>query len=276
MGDFLSIGEIIEEKFGEIGTPGATNEEERKKFLYQHEIMRADSYNKLQGDLKGYDCKECMNRGHFMRVRPDGTSYSEKCSCMDIRKSLKEIEQSGLKNMLDEYTLEKWQEPERWQMLARQMVLKYVENETGWMFIGGNPGIGKTHLCTAACNLLLQKRFPVKYVIWKEFSTKAKGAITDSPSYDKYVIPMLEAKVLYIDDFFKTKKGEIPSSGDVNLAFEIINARYNDTNKMTIISSERTIKQIIEVDEAIGSRIYERAKGFTANLTKAENWRLKH
>lgn len=276
MEDFAKIGDLVEKKFGEVGNTEEVSGEERKKLIYQSQLLKADTLNKTKGDLKGYDCQECLNRGYFMKVREDGTTYTEKCSCMDVRKSLKDIEQSGLKNMLDEYTLEKWQEPERWQMLARQMILKYVENESGWLFFGGNPGIGKTHLCTAACNLLLQKRFPVKYVIWKEFSTKAKGAIMDSKSYEKYVIPMLEAKVLYIDDFFKTKKGEIPSSGDVNLAFEIINARYNDTNKMTIISSERTIKQIVEVDESIGSKIYWRAKGFTANLTKAENWRLKH
>lgn len=276
MEDFSKIGDLVEKKFGEVGKVEEVSGEERKKLIYKSQLLKADTLNNTKGDLKGYECKECLNRGYFMRVRQDGTTYTEQCSCVDVRKSLKEIEQSGLKNMLDEYTLEKWQEPERWQMLARQMILKYVENEKGWLFIGGNPGVGKTHLCTAACNLFLQKRFPVKYVIWKEFSTKAKGAITDSKAYEKYVIPMLEAKVLYIDDFFKTKKSEPPSSGDVNLAFEIINARYNDRNKLTIISSEKTIKGIVEVDEAIGSRIYERAKGFTANLTKAENWRLKH
>lgn len=274
MGDFSKIGELVENLTG-VEQKQIT-EEERRKLLYQSELIKADTVNKSKGDLTGYNCKDCLNRGYFIRVRENGTHYSEPCSCMEVRKSLREIEKSGLKNMLEEYTLEKWVEEERWQMLAKQMILKYVENEKGWMFFGGNPGIGKTHLCTAACNLLLQKKFPVKYVIWKNFGTKAKGSVMDSKEYDKLVRPMLEANVLYIDDFFKTKKGEMPSSGDVNLAFEIINYRYNDRNKMTIISSERTIKQIAEVDEAIGSRIYERSKGFTANLTKAENWRLKH
>lgn len=265
-------------RFGDVlGMKDETiSEEERKKIFYQSEIMRCEAANKVKGDLKGYDCKDCLNRGYFSVIGKDGMMRTRTCSCMEVRKSLREIEKSGLKNMLDDYTIDKWQEPERWQTLAKQMILAYVEDESGWMFVGGNPGIGKTHLCTAACNLLLQKRFPVKYVIWKNFSTQAKGLVMESKDYGKVVSPLIDAKVLYIDDFFKTKRGEMPTSGDVNLAFEVINSRYNDRDKLTIISSERTIKQIIAVDEAIGSRIYERAKGYTANLTKAENWRLKH
>ena len=81
-------------------------------------------------------------------------------------------------------------------------------------------------------------------------------------------------KVLYIDDMYKTGKGQQPTVGDVNLAFEIINARYNDTGKVTIISSERTVEEMLDIDEAVGSRIYERSKGNYLNLYGRENWRL--
>lgn len=55
--------------------------------------------------------------------------------------------------------------------------------------------------------------------------------------------------VFYIDDFIK----ETVTDADINIAFELLNARYNDHEKLTIISTEKSI------DEALGSRIYERS-----------------
>ncbi len=85
-----------------------------------------------------------------------------------------------------------------------------------------------------------------------------------------------EVDVLYIDDFFKPIGGNRPSDADIRLAYEIINARYN-RRKITIISSERHISEIAEIDEAIGGRIYEYAKGYTVNIARdtARNYRLK-
>ena len=64
--------------------------------------------------------------------------------------------------------------------------------------------------------------------------------------------------MLYIDDLFK---GNV-TGADLNLAFQLINARYNDRKLITILSSELTLSEIIEQDEALGGRIYERARGF--------------
>ena len=63
------------------------------------------------------------------------------------------------------------------------------------------------------------------------------------------------------------------SDGDLNVAFELLNARYN-ARKRTIISGERTIGAIMDIDEAIGSRIYERSKNGYCFETSPENWRL--
>ena len=52
-----------------------------------------------------------------------------------------------------------------------------------------------------------------------------------------------KVKVLYIDDFFK---GGI-TDADFRLAFEIINARYNDKGLRTIISSEVKIKDLMKI-----------------------------
>ena len=64
-------------------------------------------------------------------------------------------------------------------------------------------------------------------------------------------------------------------------AFEILNYRYNNKKLITIISTEQSIDNIIEFDEALGSRIYEMTKDNSAhnrNVLKIEdgrNYRLK-
>ena len=78
--------------------------------------------------------------------------------------------------------------------------------------------------------------------------------------------------VLYIDDFLKCK-GE-PSTGDLNLAFELINGRYNNEKLRTIISTERSIENVLDFDEALGSRIYEKSKGYCLSAPH-ENWRMR-
>lgn len=112
-------------------------------------------------------------------------------------------------------------------------------------------------------------------MLWRDVSVRAKAAVNDEDAYRKIVEPLKRVRVLYIDDLFKTGKGQQPTTGDVNLAFEILNARYNDSSKITLLSSELTVDQILAIDEAVGSRIYERSKGWYFDLTGRNNWRLK-
>ena len=64
---------------------------------WAHAKMRADSYNSLQGELTGIDCKKCRNRGVIAYPRKDGSIYTAQCDCMTMRKCVQEMERSGLK-----------------------------------------------------------------------------------------------------------------------------------------------------------------------------------
>ena len=86
--------------------------------------------------------------------------------------------------------------------------------------------------------------------------------------------------VLYIDDLFKTGRDAsgscYPTAADVNLAFDIINYRY--TKRLTtIISTERSPAELVDIDEAIGGRIVEMAQGHTYCIEKknGRNYRLR-
>ncbi|MCK9576727.1 MAG: hypothetical protein M0R51_12460, partial [Clostridia bacterium] len=91
--------------------------------------------------------------------------------------------------------------------------------------------------------------------------------------YTNTINGVQRAKVLYIDDFFKGEKE--PSSYDTDIAFELLNYRYN--NKLTtIISSEYLLDTIMKDYEAIGSRIYELTNTkYLVNLKKDEQKNMR-
>lgn len=238
--------------------------------------MRADSLNRVPGSLDGYDCPECLNRGYFHRVDDQGRSYLDECRCMTIRRSQERMRKSGLEDMLSRYTLDNWQEQEPWQQKAKELVLRFMSRPQGWLLASGRPGTGKTHLCTCLCGGLIKNGVETRYALWRDMSVQAKAAVNDEASYRRIVEPLKKVRCLYIDDLFKTGKGQEPTTGDVNLAFEILNARYNDSKKITIISTERSVEDLLSIDEAVGSRIYERSKNFYICLSGKKNWRLEH
>ena len=168
---------------------------------------------------------------------------------MAQRRALRHLEQSGLSDMLTRYTFERWQTPERWQAKALEEAKRYAADPKGWFVITGRSGAGKTHLCTAIGGELLQRGLPVRYVLWRDVAVQAKAVVNDAEAYSQILAPLKKVKVLYIDDLFKMGRGSggaaRPTVGDINLAFELINARYNDSCKITLISSEISLNDMI-------------------------------
>lgn len=234
---------------------------------------QAEADNRIRGQLKGIDCKKCLNRGYYTVANGAHVSVVI-CSCMEARKSLKLIERSGLKEMLVRYTFQNWQTPEPWQRKALNLAESYLQNRRGWFLAAGKSGSGKTHLCTAICGELLRSGIDVRYMLWRDTAVTAK-AVVNTDGYDAIIEPLKRASALYIDDLYKTGKGQQPTTADVNLAFELLNYRYNEKDKLTIISTERTFEELLDIDEAIGSRIYERSRGYRLDFRNKPNWRLR-
>lgn len=237
----------------------------------------ADIHNRSRGDLIGYDCPECLNRGHFMEVDEHGNRHFRDCKCMVIRRNKERIARSGLADLMEQYTFDAWQTPEPWQKQILSAAKGFAENPDGWFVVTGKVGCGKTHICTAICGELLNKGLNVQYMLWRESIGRLKAVVNDPKEYDRQITPLMNVKVLYIDDLFKTGKGMAPTSADFNVAFELINHRYIKRDLVTLISSELTIGEILEYDEAVGSRIYECAKRSSCYfaLGDKKNWRLR-
>ncbi len=228
---------------------------------------QVDFYNVAEGnlaDIDGYDCTLCHNKGDLQYIK-DGYVYTKPCSCMETRKAISNMKKSGLENIIRDYTFDRFEVKEEWQKDMKDKAYAYLKDEErNWFFIGGNPGAGKTMICTAICREFLLKGERVKYMLWKEESTLLKAVINEPQVYTSRIEKLKQVDILYIDDFLKplkSKEGTVlpPTTADVNLAFEILDYRKN-ANLRTIISSERFIGEIIGIDEATGSRILEKTK----------------
>lgn len=234
--------------------------------MYQKNV---DSFNRQSGELTGYQCPKCHNKGFIM----DYDEYGYKvrpCSCEKVRQSLRKIEKSGIKPLLERYTLAKYQCNTQWQKNAKDLAIRFLDDFSGkWFFAGGQSGSGKSHICTAIVGELLQKGHAAYYMTWRDESVKLKAIINDE-AYSKTIDELKNMEVLYIDDLFK---GTV-SKADINLAFQILNYRYIN-NLTTVISSELNLSAITQVDEAIAGRILEKARGYTLIIPKdsAKNYR---
>lgn len=197
-------------------------------------------------------------------------SVSE-CECAVKRRNALRIKRSGLADVMNRYTFEAYKTPDKQTAAIKAAALRYVAESRGeWFVIVGRPGSGKTHICTAIVGKLIEGGKNCKYMLWRDEVRELKALVNDNPAYRERMNLLKNVDVLYIDDFFK---GRAVSDGDLNVAFELLNARYN-ARKRTIISGERTIGAIMDIDEAIGSRIYERSKNGYCFETSPENWRL--
>lgn len=257
------------------------------------EQWKADTYNAMEGNLDktdGYHCDLCKNKGFVASVRLNEqfnyySNVLSPCKCEKARNALRRLNKSGLRNVVKDYTFEKYQTPDTWQQTIKDAALRFCEDEeNNWFFIGGTSGAGKSHICTAIAVYYIRNGKDCCYMLWRDEIARIKAFINDPDEYGKIMKELKEISVLYIDDLFKNgkdKQGNVepPTAADVQAAFEILNFRYNNPDLVTIISSERTLAELIDIDEAIAGRIAERSAtaGYNINLKKdrSRNWRLR-
>ena len=284
MEDLQSIMSQLQKRTGINAEYSSMSEKE-----YVEEKCR--QYNSLDGDLIGYDCDKCKNKGYiaipeYSEMFRYWSETHKACECKKTRDALKRLEKSGLKDIVKRCTFDKYETNHEWQKALKNKAIEYAKNPDGcWMYMGGNSGSGKTHLCTAIARTFLLKGENIRYMVWMDESKKLKGSINDTDAYSEQIAEFKNADVLYIDDLFKTGKdqhGNVmpPTAADVQLAIEILNYRYYNHHYATIISSERLLHEIAEIDEALGGRIAEMTGDckFAINIARdiSKNYRLRN
>lgn len=195
---------------------------------------------------------------------------AERIEQQRITKTL--MEMSGLEEDVLNFRFDNYECNQRFNQVMFDTCQKFIAQEAAkFLFISGQPGTGKTHLGTATCNHYISLGVSTIYTTYKLLMNDLKANYNDE-EYSVALRKYTGVRVLYIDDFMK----EEPTKSDLSHSFELINLRYLQ-KKITIITSERSLDEIIEKDEALGGRIKQRCGEFAINIARkpGRDWRLK-
>lgn len=214
-------------------------------------------------------CEECNNVGYI--YCKDTNTVGKECQCRIKRLNKERLERSGLADKVEKCTFDNFIATSSIQKEMKEKALNYIKNidQCPWFYIGGQTGVGKTHICTAISNYLINnKAYSLKYVKANKIIADLKANVMDYENRLKIYEGLMYCKVLYIDDLFKTKNA---TDADIRILFDIIDDR-DTSNLITIISSEKTLRELGEIDEAIAGRIRERTKeDYTINIARNMN-----
>lgn len=221
-------------------------------------------------------CPICGGLG-VERVVIDGVDYYRQCRCTIQQINLERLKASGLERQIQQCRFDNFKTDTEWQQRMLDKTMRYANDpKEKWLYLGGQVGSGKTHLCTAVVGKLINDGYRARYITWRDEATRLKMVIRDEVEYSRLINPLKSVDVLYIDDLFKTEADKQPTSADINLAFELLNYRYIN-RLMTIISCERFVSELLDIDEAIGSRINEMSKGYRVEIVRdrERNYRMR-
>lgn len=235
------------------------------------------STNSIQ---KSYECEICKDQqGHFYRDE-QGYEFWKDCVCIEKKKQQRLIASSQITEEFQKKTFKNFEHEGSHPQVKEAYDKAYTytinfpkirKDRQNSICLLGQPGSGKTHLLMAIANNLIKRGIEVIYFPWTEGFNELKG---DFDKLEERINRLQKVDVLYIDDMFKGR--DKPTEFQKEQAFAIINYRYLQ-NLPVLISSERSIAQMCEVDEALGSRINEMCRNYKATLNGGieMNYRLR-
>lgn len=258
--------------------------------MYDDLKQEVEFLNSLDGDLNlqdGYNCPKCKNRGFITEIKNDKYLVDIPCECKKVRVTIQRLRNCGIdSNTLHKYSINNFEATEQWQANLKEKIKEYLVNDNpNWLVLSGKTGAGKTHLCIATFKYFIKNNHKTgQYISWNSFAPKmltlSKSAYSDNQEeFEKTIEEISNTDVLYIDDLFKLTTDKFGKDQTLDLAYQIINNRYLKSNKITIISTELSEKDIANIDEAVWGRIHERCGNgkywFTITAEGNKNYRAK-
>ena len=232
--------------------------------------LQVQWYNESIGNMNeedGIECDICKNKGYIQYLDGHYQKIKE-CSCMKKRKQLRRAKKSGLGSYITKRSSD-FKVTEQWQVEMYEKMFSYCSTpNNNWFCALGTSGCGKTLLCSIIANhLLLNLGKSVQYITWTDFISQLKRDMmsdaTESANSTLHEIKNVE--VLFIDELLK-KYNET----DLKYIIEIINYRYTN-NLVTLVTSEKTMDELLDIDEASFSRLIEKCESFVINIAKDRN-----
>ena len=225
-------------------------------------------------EVNKYECDKCRDLGYVFVKTKEKSEAAKPCECLQKRRTSQILEKCGLSESFKKKTFATYSCKSQNQVRAKHKALIYCdqfEKERKSIILSGKSGAGKTHLGIAIMLKLVNQNENCKYIEYHDMMISLKQSVMDDINHMRELEKLLNPKVLFIDDFLK---GNITPT-DLNYIYRIINTRYI-TNKPVIISTEKTMEEILNWDEAVGSRLIEMAGENIICFDKdSENHRLK-
>ncbi len=221
-------------------------------------------------------CSVCLDKGNIFFVQ-DGELMARHCDCRKIRKAEAQLNASGLTPRLQKHSFNTFLTKEPWQegllQQAKQFAaqcLTHRNDEQGWLYLGGQVGCGKTHLCASILFELLSNGIAARYVVWPNEAEQLKA---NCDGFQARLTKLAEVPVLYLDDFLKCPNGRtrgdaLPSAAELQAAIRLINSRYINEKSITIFSSEWYLHELTTFDSGMAGRIYERCGSFRLEVVR--------
>lgn len=231
-----------------------------------------DNKNILKLEEDEYKCSKCRDLRFILK-----DNEAIPCTCKALREAEEILLNSGISEEFRKKNFDNFDYSYNMEVCeAFSKAKEYVKNfdkdsknNSSIIFVG-QVGSGKTHLSMAIANSLMKKGVGVLYMPYRDNIISLKQNMMDEEYYQKAMNRFKKATVLLVDDLFK---GSI-SGSDVNIMFEIINYRYLN-GLPVIVSCEKSIDEIMNIDEAIGSRLYEMSCGYVVGFSgKRLNYRM--
>ncbi|WP_097027118.1 ATP-binding protein [Clostridium peptidivorans] len=263
------------------------NEQSDKEYENLHDA-NSNLYDNKNNSLYGasYDglyneekvCPKCRGVGFIVKRDEKYQDIITPCSC-SLKDNVKsKWKRAGLNVDNSKLNFKNYKVFNQLTRYCRNKALAYVKSfkeirnrrQNSIAFLG-QVGSGKTHLSIAIAMNLMELGVRAYYMPYRDVITKIKQNMLDDEAYKKSMGKYKTSELLIIDDLFKGKVTE----SDINIVFEIINHRYLNNYPM-VISSEYTMEKLLDLDEAVGSRIFEMCRGNVVEIEgKENNYRLK-
>lgn len=239
---------------------------------------------RLDGDENEYECDMCKDEEWIF---DKGNNSARPCTCREKKIYERILEHSGISDSFLSKNFNNYKPHSEYTNKALATAKHYISvfkdikgTKNNSLALLGQVGSGKTHLTIAVANELMKKNIGVRYMQYREEMPLIKQVVNDQEAYIKTINQYKNATVLLIDDLYKNaigkgRFGEYLNDADKRVMFEIINHRSFNSKPM-IISSECNFNQILNLDEGIGSRLFEMCKGHIAEIEGIENnYRLR-
>lgn len=238
----------------------------------------------VEAEAKSYECEICRDEEWLFDLI---NNSARPCKCREAKLYKKIIESCGITESFLEKNFENYRVTNKQTEVALNIARDYAntyklikDTKNNSLALLGQVGSGKTHLTIAVANKLMANNIGVRYMQYREDIPRIKRAATNEEEYTREINKYKNAKILLIDDLYKSaiskgQFGEYLNDADKRIIFEIINYRYVKGIPI-IVSSECSMRTLIDLDEGIGSRILEMCKGHIVEIVgKENNYRLR-